>query len=295
MAFGLVERLAQLKARRTVATNLHNRRDYGSIQYWDLRYTTYVQLSLFRKFRQTIILLLRTSRDTEPFDWYEKYRGSDIQILLRKRLKKDKSDVILNIGCGNSRLAEDLTEDGFEKYVFVSSRLIYIISTITHTHKKKTFINSVTNIDISSVVIEQMTEKYKSWMPKLRWYTMNTSELRFEDAIFDVCLDKATLDSIICSSSSGSAYDRAFRIHSMLQEISRCMKKNSVYIVISHGSPERRLRLLEKKEYGWTVEVEMIRPDEALGAPEGRMYYVYICTKGTRHVVPDTGDYRSLA
>ena len=53
--------------------------------------------------------------DTEPFDWYEQYRGSDIQLLLRKRLRKAKDDIILNLGCGNSRLAEDLFEDGFEK------------------------------------------------------------------------------------------------------------------------------------------------------------------------------------
>ena len=53
--------------------------------------------------------------DTEPFDWYEQYRGSDIQLLLRKRLRKAKDDIILNLGCGNSRLAEDLFENGFEK------------------------------------------------------------------------------------------------------------------------------------------------------------------------------------
>ena len=53
--------------------------------------------------------------------------------------------------------------------------------------------------------------------------------------------------------------------------------------------------LLERKEYGWTVEVEAIHPDEALGAMENRTYYAYVCTKGIRHVVPDTGGYRSLA
>ena len=161
--------------------------------------------------------------------------------------------------------------------------------TNTHTHK----IFSVTNIDISCVVIDQMTEKYKTWMSSLRWYTMNACKLQFDDGIFDVCLDKATFDSILCS--SGSSEDRRFRIHSMLLEISRCMKKNSVYIIISHAPPERRLRLLERKEYDWTVEVETIHPNEALGAVENRIYYAYVCTKGTRHVVPDTGGYRSLS
>ena len=99
--------------------------------------------------------------------------------------------------------------------------------TNTHTHK----IFSVTNIDISCVVIDQMTEKYKTWMSSLRWYTMNACKLQFDDGIFDVCLDKATFDSILCS--SGSSEDRRFRIHSMLLEISRCMKKNSVYIMVS--------------------------------------------------------------
>lgn len=202
-----------------------------------------------------------------PYDWYEQYRGSDIQVILRKRLKKDK-DIILNVGCGNSRLAEDLYEDGFE---------------------------NVTNIDSSPVVVTQMTAKYGKWMPKLKFYTMNACNLNFEDKTFDVCIDKATLDSILCSVSSGSKQALMRRIHSMFSEISRCMKDDSVYIIISHAPPERRLRLLEFKEYGWSVEVEKIHPEEKLGAIEDRIYYAYICTKGTRHDVPGTGDYRSLS
>ena len=118
MAFGLVQRLAQLKARRTVASNLQHRRDYGSVQYWDLRYERYVNQKKKKNYYRFDFETPSPHSDTEPFDWYEQYRGSDIQVLLRKRLRKEKDDVILNLGCGNSRLAEDLFEDGYTQYVF---------------------------------------------------------------------------------------------------------------------------------------------------------------------------------
>jgi len=60
---------------------------YGKTQYWDERYT----------------------KDPEPFDWYQRYSG--LQELLNKSIKKD--DNILMVGSGNSRLSEDMYEDGY--------------------------------------------------------------------------------------------------------------------------------------------------------------------------------------
>ena len=59
----------------------------GKTSYWDERYT----------------------KDPEPFDWYQRYSG--IQELLQKYVKKD--DAVLMAGCGNSRLSEDMFEDGY--------------------------------------------------------------------------------------------------------------------------------------------------------------------------------------
>lgn len=52
-----------------------------------------------------------------------------------------KEDSILVAGCGNSRLSEDMYEDGY---------------------------SSLANIDISRVVVDQMSDKYKE-KPALTW------------------------------------------------------------------------------------------------------------------------------
>ena len=56
---------------------------YGKATYWDERYT----------------------KDPEPFDWYQRYSG--VKDLIAQYVKK--TDHILNIGCGNSRLSEDMS------------------------------------------------------------------------------------------------------------------------------------------------------------------------------------------
>ena len=96
---------------------------YGKSDYWDERYT----------------------RDPEPFDWYQRYSG--ISELLNKYVKKD--DNILLAGAGNSRLSEDMYEDGYQ---------------------------TLTNIDISRVVVDQMIEKYKD-KSALTYQQMNVSSL----------------------------------------------------------------------------------------------------------------------
>ena len=53
-----------------------------------------------------------------------------------------KSDKILNIGCGNSKLSEDLSEEGYE---------------------------DITNIDFSTKVITIMEQTYKEKFPKMKF------------------------------------------------------------------------------------------------------------------------------
>ena len=101
-------------------------------------------------------------------------------------------------GCGNSRLTEDMFEDGY---------------------------TSITNIDISRVCIEQMVERYKD-KPTLQWQQMNCCALDFPDETFDVVLDKGTLDSVLCG--EGSTANTA----KMCSEVSRVLKPNGVFLIV---------------------------------------------------------------
>ena len=90
---------------------------YGKTEYWDERYT----------------------RDPEPFDWYQRWSG--IRDIVTEYLKS-KSANILNVGCGNSRLSEEMYEDGYTQ---------------------------IMNVDYSLVAIKAMQEKYREKVGKLCW------------------------------------------------------------------------------------------------------------------------------
>mmetsp|Transcript_14963 Transcript_14963/g.47710 ORF Transcript_14963/g.47710 Transcript_14963/m.47710 type:complete len:213 (+) Transcript_14963:14-652(+) len=198
---------------------------YGKSVYWDERYT----------------------KDPEPFDWYQRYSG--IKDILAQHVKKE--DAILMVGAGNSRLSEEMYDDGFR---------------------------NIENIDISKVVIEQMEEKYKD--RDMTWRMMNACSLEYADEYFDVALDKGTLDSILCG--EGSTANAA----KMCSEASRVLKPNGVLLVISYGQPDNRLSYLEKEEYGWTVDVQTVpKPTvSAAAVPDAKdassVHYIYVCRKG---------------
>jgi SAM-dependent methyltransferase len=76
-----------------------------------------------------------------------------------------RDDAVLVPGCGNSRLPEDMAEDGYR---------------------------SIHNIDISAVVIEQQRERYQGH-PHERFISfqhMNACALEFPDETFDAVIAK---------------------------------------------------------------------------------------------------------
>ena len=64
--------------------------------------------------------------------------------------------------------------------------------------------------------------------------------LSYEDGRFDVVIDKATLDAVICGEDGVCDPDK------MLTEINRVLKPSGVYICITYGSPEFRMDYLQK-------------------------------------------------
>ena len=87
--------------------------DYQSLRWWDDFYET----------------------EIEPFEWYHPYPM--IRGVIRRYVSEE--ELILHIGCGNSRLTEDMVEDGY---------------------------TLLTSIDFSRVVIEQMQKKYVAVLPE---------------------------------------------------------------------------------------------------------------------------------
>ncbi|SBT42730.1 methyltransferase [Plasmodium ovale wallikeri] len=98
---------------------------------------------------------------------------------------------ILNVGCGTSKFSEDMLDSGY---------------------------TDITNIDASTVCINKMKETYKD-KPNLKYMLMDVCDMKqFKNAEFDLIIDKACLDSIVCSE------DSLKNVEEMLSEISRVLK-----------------------------------------------------------------------
>ena len=139
---------------------------------------------------------------SEPFDWYQRYSG--VRDLINQYVKRE--DVILMAGCGNSRLTEDMFEDGY---------------------------TTITNVDVSRVVIDQMLEKYKD-KPTLQWQQMNVCALDFPDETFYVVIAKATVDAVLCGEGSTA------NVAKLCSEVSRVLKVCGVLCVdLSFALPAR--------------------------------------------------------
>lgn len=98
---------------------------------------------------------------------------------------------------------------------------------------------------------------------------------------FNVVLDKATLDSVLCGDNSEGNCEK------MLIEINRILKANGVYICVSYGSEDQRKDYLKNKVINfWDVKVEkVIKPSLAISGnindekDPKNCHYIYIMTK----------------
>ena len=174
---------------------------YGVKQYWDNRYL----------------------QDNEPFDWYQRF--SSIKHIMMPILQRFSAPRILVVGCGNSRLSEELYMEGYK---------------------------NIMNIDYSDICIKQMQDRYTEF-PEMKFMCMDCKDIVFEEAFFDVVIDKGTLDSILCTEG---ATDNS---HKALKEISRVLKPGGVYFCISYGVPAYRMHYLKWPEYDWAIDIEKVQ------------------------------------
>lgn len=193
----------------------------------------------------------RYEKDSEPFEWYQSYEG--MEETLASFLTQDSK--VLVPGCGNSRLSEEIYE-------------------------KKT--KKVTSVDISSVAIEAMKEKHPD-RPGLTYSIMDVRKLDFHPGVFDVIVDKGTLDSLLCS-------DEADRNAALAcAEYSRVLAPGGVCLILSYGVPENRLALLQADKHGWDLKPTImigkpslkleLEEDERSATKKEEVHYCYVCVK----------------
>jgi len=201
---------------------------YGKSEYWDERYT----------------------RDPEPFDWYQRWSG--VRDIVVEHVKAKAANILM-VGCGNSRMGEEMYEDGYTQ---------------------------IMNVDISMVCIKAMQEKYRDKVG-MQFQQMDMRAMEFPEGAYNIVVDKGTLDIVLCGEGS------TLNVQKALAEISRVLDSKGVYVCISHGQPSYRLTYLQRPEFGWDVKVHtvtkpMMGQQGAVATKEDKdnVHYVYVCVKG---------------
>jgi len=147
------------------------------------------------------------------------------------------------LGCGNSKLSENMYDDGFQNIV---------------------------NVDYSDVLIDRMRKEHENERPHMQWHVMDVRNLQFKDNSFDVVIDKGTMDAMM--TSKGDVWDPPDEVvndcTAEVNEVMRVLKgdRECTFIYITFGQPHFRRRYLTRPNT--TLEIKKL----------GEMfhYFVYI-------------------
>lgn len=187
----------------------------------------------------------RYAANEQNFDWYQDFSSLEEYIIPHL---KDKDAEILIPGCGNSTLGVSLYDIGY---------------------------TNITNIDISQVLISQIHDLYAN-REEMEFTTMDARNMDvIPEDCFDLIIDKALFDSMLCSTQNLAD------VMKLLKEVERVLKPDGVYILISHGNPEKRLSFLEQTLNVDIEVVPIVKPEiDNLEEEEAvQFHYIYIITK----------------
>lgn len=147
-------------------------------------------------------------------------------------------DTILITGCGNSSLSADLYDVGY---------------------------TNITNIDVSEVVIRQMTS-INAHRTNMRFLCMDAMNTTFNNEEFNVVLDKGTLDALMPDENEETMKG----IDKYFSEIKRVLKLGGRFVCISLLQSHILKKLLETFcDKSWMFRVVRCHEAEEKNAENG--------------------------
>lgn len=216
-------------------------------------------------------------RDPYPFEWYQTYGSLKHLIHFDKHEQpenRETEDVeqisfppkrdcrVLILGCGTSRLGEDMIKDGWTSEIVNVDFSSTVIGTV-----KERYFESYYKKNSKSMYAQrqkQSIENSQKFQPEEQ--TLNTSNLHkmsfkcadvteglpYQDGSFDLIFCKGTLDSILCANGA------TLKCRKMMDECHRLLnRRHGVFFVVSFGAPENRLLYFENEEKPWWDAVEV--------------------------------------
>jgi len=190
----------------------------------------------------------------KPYDWYATWNtNTGSHVMIKDHIKPHMpSSVasILNIGCGNSRLPEELAHDGY---------------------------TGIMNIDISKTVIDKMAASFAA-VSALTFERMDLLDLSFPDGSYDVVFDKGTLDALYAGAAKS--------VMVAVAQIFRVLRPGGLFVSMSFGVPSNRgdLNMTTGKSGdspGWasfqTIEIDRLDGDSK--QEKGQPFFMYVMKK----------------
>jgi ubiquinone/menaquinone biosynthesis C-methylase UbiE len=110
----------------------------------------------------------------------------------------------------------------------------------------------IVNIDFSRNAISEMNKKGGD-KPGLLFMEMDLQDMTIPSGTFDIAVDKATVDSILCADGG------ARQIHALLKQIYRVLKPKGTFMMLSYAKSQLRLNFLKHKDFLWDISVETCR------------------------------------
>lgn len=190
----------------------------------------------------------RYSKDSqEEYDWFGTWTtdtsaGIRIKPHVDPFMPAKVGSRILNLGCGNSRMPEELYRDGYP---------------------------DVMSIDISQKAIDLMTQRFAQ-IPALSFVRMDMTAMTFPNASFDVVFDKGTLDALYTGASS--------MVPLSVQEVFRVLRPGGLFVSMSFGAPSHRTDLNATSGGTWGA-FRTLELSSEYGSGKSQMFYLYLATK----------------
>ncbi len=189
-------------------------------------------------------------------DSYEWYLDIDVATAILTpylETEGDKSSRILVLGCGNSAFSAELFGLGYRNIV---------------------------NIDFSSIVINEMQERYRHCQG-MQFLTMNVLNLgHFADSSIDFIFDKGCLDAVFCRT------DGVDCVHNVCEQLSRVLVDKGTFISVSYAQAAMRIPHYRKPvHFLWSCE-----PTNVLNKEKDCSYTCFICKKDVEKWSPAADD-----
>ena len=142
------------------------------------------------------------------FDWYVEF--DELKRYIEKTGISAESRILM-VGCGNSKVSEQMYDAGYKNIV---------------------------NVDIAPSIIKLMKDYHDKKEKFMEWTVMDCMNMTFEDQSFDLVIDKGTIDAVIC----GDDLQPSLQI---TREMCRITKKSGHVVLVSNAAPQGRKMLFE--------------------------------------------------